>query len=71
MHLCRPGPWAGPGGGMGLEIRRAARRMPVADLRRQQVSAAAVAAAAVAAAAATATCGAIWWRTRELELCPL
>ena len=33
MHLCRPGPWAGSGGGMGLEIRRAARRMPVADLQ--------------------------------------
>ena len=33
MHLCRPGPWAGSGGGMGLEIRRAARRMPAADLQ--------------------------------------
>ena len=30
MHLYRPGPWAGSGGGMGLEIRRAARRMPMA-----------------------------------------
>ena len=34
MHLCRPEPWAGPGGGMGLEIRCAARRMLAADLRR-------------------------------------
>ena len=32
MHLCRPGPWAGSGGGMGLEIRRAARRMLAADI---------------------------------------
>jgi hypothetical protein len=28
MHLCRPGPWARPGGGRDLEIRRVARRMP-------------------------------------------
>ena len=39
MHLCRPGPWAGSGGGMGLEIRRAARRMPAADLQGSQTTA--------------------------------
>ena len=27
-HLCRPGPWAGPGGGMGLKISHAAHHMP-------------------------------------------
>jgi hypothetical protein len=32
-HLCRLGPWAGPGWGMSLKISRAARHKPIADLQ--------------------------------------
>ena len=31
-HLCRPGPWAGPGGGMALKISRVAHHMHAADV---------------------------------------
>jgi hypothetical protein len=30
-HVCRLGPWVGPGGGMGLKISRAAHHMPAVD----------------------------------------